>query len=42
MDVDEPRAERAVSQEVQKRDITWNNEVEDKLRGTYGNVSRST
>ena len=38
LDVDEPRAERAVIQEVQKRDITWNvmkkSNVGSGIRGT--------
>ena len=42
LDVDESRTERAVSPKVQKREIKWNREGEGKLRGAYGNGSRST
>lgn len=42
LDVEESGSERAVSPEVEKRDVKWSKEGEDRLRGAYGNSSRST
>lgn len=36
LDIEKPRTKRAVSPEVQKREIEWNKEGKDKLRGAYG------
>ena len=41
LDVDEPRTERAVSPEVQNREMKFNHEGEDELHGAHGNGSRS-
>lgn len=40
--VEESGSGRAVSPEVEKRGIKWGKEGKDRLRGVYGNSSRST
>lgn len=42
MEIEEPRTEQAVSPVVCKKEVKWNKEGEDRLRGSYGKGSRST
>ena len=41
-EIEEPRTEQAVSPVVCKKEVKWNKEGEDRLRGSYGKGSRST
>lgn len=42
MEMEESRTEKAASPEGPKREVKWNKEGEDKLRGVYGMGSRSS
>ncbi len=42
IEIEVPRTEQTVSPVVCKKEVKWNKEGEDKLRGSYGKGSRST